>query len=383
MGLRKVWLAMLLVDTTDRQLDEDALSFFQAVVLKSVEYYDHIFDTYIGAPGPRGQPWPVFDLKSISSLRERRRKLPAPKARTSTQVAWERAHELSVSHQLLCAAVLFLRNPDSSSLQETLEMTECVTMALGQLLRCNRDVADAKSRKMLQLLLERAVRRIQESYADGAPLQKGDYREALSAAALEELRELATRAEKAVRRCGSDRKVDRAFEDRMQDLFERLGMVVVRARPGLASGDLICLANDANTTFSVLVELKTARQPYAFPKSDQRALREYVDQIRSRLSLMPPLRLALLVSREPAATVVSKLQALQAQLGVPLRYATAWDLAGFQRQVRGQPPLNAFLTAVLNGDTLVDPSVLDDVIRSRRNEAHKWTQLVEGLLTGA
>ena len=197
---------------------------------------------------------------------------------------------------------------------------------------------------------------------------------------LPELQDLAARAAGMIEKYG-ERRVEKVFEQQLALLMQSLGFYVVRTRTGRRRVDLVCISSDPNHQYSVLVEAKSTHRPYALPTSDQRALSEYADDVRRTLVTLPPLRLVFLVGPSGASTLEAKLNLLEGNLGTPVRFLTATQLALLRDLVPGHAPAAAFRDLAVGARTRV---LTDDFARSvaeaftRGQEAH--AQFVEALL---
>lgn len=165
---------------------------------------------------------------------------------------------------------------------------------------------------------------------------------------------------KAVVRKYGEKRVERVFEQQIGLMFNRLGFVVVPARPGEAEADLLCIA--PQDRFSFLVDAKTSAKPYALPRDDQRALADYVVRFGGDLPALPPLAFLLLVGPSGAAGLEDKLVRLSVEIGVPVRFIQARALADLYTSVAGPVLAKAFREQVVtsgpivDGDSLVDAS---------------------------
>lgn len=153
-----------------------------------------------------------------------------------------------------------------------------------------------------------------------------EIQESLAGLSPRELMWLARRSNPAVRKYGAKR-VERIFEQRLALLFQSLGFTVVQARPGLEAADLLCISRTER--FSFLVDAKSTKAKYVLPRSDQRALRDYASDFRQKLPDLPPLAMVLIVSWEAAATVPKKLERLQLEMELPVRFVPIKVLSEF------------------------------------------------------
>ena len=98
------------------------------------------------------------------------------------------------------------------------------------------------------------------------------------------------------------------YERHVALLFQSFGFVTVPALSGEEAADLLCIGKDQSESFTFLVDAKSSKSHYTFPKADQRALANYVRQTTSSLSDLPALKCVLLIGNGPASTVQGKLE---------------------------------------------------------------------------
>lgn len=382
--LRDAWRDLLFTDLPSEATEREERRLAGELSLRTFVvafYYDELVRRLLDSDYDFVQPWPVFSLADGKDLADRALAVKDPGksilggtyvlvavksrayqfCRIALFLLRERADALTpdLTSSMTWAGVLGMRDLFTPPAFETVPGLERTFAKLGQ--RCAEDWAKA--------------------HADDGFILRSDYRAALSKAELKELEDLAQRTKAAVARCGSPRAVDRLFEDRLEQMLQSLGFVVVRAQPGTRAGDLLCLSSEGPTAFSLLLEAKTTGKPYTLPTSDARAIKEYVERIRARLSLTPPLRFVLVISREPARTVARKLRDLEAQVEVPIRYIEARQLGLMQRALAGGNGLVEFVEAVLAGPSFVGDETLEALASARDKRASQWTDLIQTALT--
>jgi hypothetical protein len=177
-----------------------------------------------------------------------------------------------------------------------------------------------------------------------------------------------------------EKRVEKVFETQLSLLVQSLGFAVVRTRSGERRVDLLCIAGGPGE-FTFLLEAKTSARPYSFSTADERALSEYVRDVRRSVAgNIPALRFVLLVGASPAKTLASKLQRFEAENSVPTRFMKAGALvrlrAGLPGPVRA-PTLEARLLA---SPSVVPDEVVDDVITKQRDVEMAHTGFVRTLL---
>jgi hypothetical protein len=197
---------------------------------------------------------------------------------------------------------------------------------------------------------------------------------------LSELSAIASRDE-AVRKRYGERRVEHVFEQQLALVVQSFGFLVVQTRTGKRRVDLVCISPDPTDPYTVLIEAKSSRKPYALPTDDQRALKEYVEEVRRTRVTLPSLRLVLLVGPSAASTLEGKLNDLEATITTPVRFIGASDFATLRDRIAGPVPSRALRDLAIGESTRVlgDPyveSVVDAVRQT--NEAH--TAFVDALL---
>jgi hypothetical protein len=183
---------------------------------------------------------------------------------------------------------------------------------------------------------------------------------------LTELAPLANRDARMSKKYGSKR-VEKVFEQQLALIVQSFGFYVVSTRTGQRTVDLICISADPTARFTFLLEAKTSGRPYALPRDDARALLEYIREVRTGLTTLPPLHFVLMIGPPPSATLEKKLQGLEAEAGSPIRYCSAHELAQLREVVAGPLPLNDFADHLLLAPRVV-PAGFAQTMRSRVDE---------------
>jgi hypothetical protein len=142
---------------------------------------------------------------------------------------------------------------------------------------------------------------------------------------LSELAPLANRDARMMKKYGSKR-IEQIFEQQLALIVQSFGLYVISTRTGERTVDLICISADPTVRFTFLLEAKTSGRPYALPRDDARALLEYIREVQAGLTTLPPLHFVLMVGPPPSLTLEKKLQALETEAGLPIRYCTAHEL---------------------------------------------------------
>lgn len=155
--------------------------------------------------------------------------------------------------------------------------------------------------------------------------------------------------------------IEKAFEERLGAIFKTLGFVPVPARPGKAVVDILCVSPEPQL-FSFLVEAKTSKAPYKLPKDDYRAIRDYARDFPLRVPNLKPFEFILVVGPSYAETLPERLQELQAEIRLPVRFASADLIALLQQEVAGPVEAAAFRDAVVRSeDPILDERLVDQV----------------------
>jgi hypothetical protein len=183
---------------------------------------------------------------------------------------------------------------------------------------------------------------------------------------LAELAPLANRDARMSKKYGSKR-IEKVFEQQLALIVQSFGLYVVSTRTGQRTVDLICISADPTAHFTFLLEAKTSGHPYTLPRDDARALLEYIREVRAGLTTLPPLHFVLMIGPSPSSTLEKKLQGLEAEAGLPIRYCSAHELAHLREVVAGPLPLKDFTDYLLLASRVV-PSGFAQTMRSRVDE---------------
>jgi hypothetical protein len=186
---------------------------------------------------------------------------------------------------------------------------------------------------------------------------------------LTELASLANRDARMSKKYGSKR-IEKVFEQQLALIVQSFGLYVVSTRTGQRTVDLICISADPMARFTFLLEAKTSGRPYTLPRDDARALLEYIREVRAGLTTLPPLHFVLMIGPSPSATLEKKLQGLEAEAGLPIRYCSAHELAQLREVVAGPLPLNDFTDYLLLASRVV-PAGFAQTMRSRVDELRR------------
>lgn len=202
---------------------------------------------------------------------------------------------------------------------------------------------------------------------------------------VQELHLLASRNGTMLERYGA-KQVEERFEQQLALLMQSFGFLVVATKRGERRVDLVCLApstSGAGESFTILVEAKSAGGNYALPTKDSRAIAEYVRATQRALSTLPLVKMVLIVGPAVASTVPGKLQSLESEVGLPIRYVEARLLAEMRRRSPGPIPTDAFLASAVRGDHVLDGRLLAEVSAAEKRVTEAHANFVSALLGGA
>jgi hypothetical protein len=198
---------------------------------------------------------------------------------------------------------------------------------------------------------------------------------------LSELQAIACRDEAVLKRYG-ERNVAQVFEHQLALIAQSFGFLVVQTRTGTRRVDLVCISPDPTDPYTVLIEAKSTRKPYALPTDDQRALKEYVEEVRRTLVTLPSLRLVLLVGPSAASTLDRKLTDLERKVGTPVRFIGAKDLAELRDRIAGPvPPRPLRDSAIGAASRILNDQYVTAVVDAVRKTHEAHTKFVDALLT--
>lgn len=167
---------------------------------------------------------------------------------------------------------------------------------------------------------------------------------------LPELSLLARRDPVIVKRYGT-KQIESLFEQQLSLILQSFGFVVVRTRRGDRTVDLVCISGDPRQPMTILVEAKTTKGAYSLPTDDERALLEYVRDVRENLTTMPPLAFVLIIAPKATSTIEAKLASIEAKAGTPIRLISGSDFAQLRESIAGPLMLGPFKNAVLTSTT--------------------------------
>lgn len=187
---------------------------------------------------------------------------------------------------------------------------------------------------------------------------------------VEELALLAQRHKPLLQRYG-EKHVEKVFEHQLALVAQSFGFYVASTRAGERTVDLVCIGG-GTASVTALMEAKTTSRPYSLPTKDQRALLEYISDVKRTLQTLPPLRYALIISAEASKTLPLKLRKLETLAGVPVRFCPAQILADLREATPGPLSLDILTECVLSGPYILGSAFAKEVAGKQlaAQEAH-------------
>jgi hypothetical protein len=158
------------------------------------------------------------------------------------------------------------------------------------------------------------------------------------------------------------------------------GLYVVSTRRGHSTIDLICISGAVEERMTILVEAKTSKKPYTFPKKDARALKDYIIDVQRTLTTLPPLSLVLVAGPSASKTVSKRIRFFESEAGVPVRFIAARQLAALREAIPGPLPLRAFFRSALNDDHVLGDDFVGETVKSYHTEQRAHEDFVESVL---
>jgi len=194
------------------------------------------------------------------------------------------------------------------------------------------------------------------------------------------LQGIASRSQASLERYG-EKAIERVMEEQLTLILQSFGFFVIPAPRARRQIDLICISDSPLGPAVVLVEAKTSAKRYGLPAKDGRALREYIQSVKTALTGLPPLKLVLIVGPEPTSTIKQKLQNLENECGIAVRYSPAAVIAKLRKVLVGPVPTSPFINEAIKSQGVLGQAFLEAVQERRRNEAAAYTDFVQQMLT--
>lgn len=213
-------------------------------------------------------------------------------------------------------------------------------------------------------LLESCIQHLARIYRDKWELAKEGHRAGIfSQIRLSELSLLAKRDAGLAEKYGI-KHIEKLFERQLSLIFQSFGFYVISTRTGKRTVDLVCFSDRPEAKMTFMVEAKTTSRPYSLPTGDERALVDYISDVRSSLGLLPDLKFALILGYQPATTLERKLVNLEARVNIPVRFAVAQDIADLRESMPGPVPPDTFAKTILTNPHVI-PSGFSQTIVQR------------------
>jgi hypothetical protein len=240
------------------------------------------------------------------------------------------------------------------------------------------ELPDKYLRMLFRRLLHSALEHVSMLYQRQSSYWNKEHRPGVfSSIRLEELSLLAKR-HKPILQLYGEKHVEKVFEHQLALIAQSFGFYVVSTRTGERTVDLVCIGTNP-TPLTALVEGKTTSQPYSLPTKDQRALLEYVGEVKRTLQTLPPLRFVLIIGSEVTKTVPAKLRRLETTAGVPMRFCSAQSIADLREAVPGPVDLDILTESLLAGPHVLGPEFVREVADKQRAGQEAYSQFVRAL----
>jgi hypothetical protein len=196
---------------------------------------------------------------------------------------------------------------------------------------------------------------------------------------LPELQLLASQDPRMQQRYGP-KQVEKNFELQLALLMQSFGFYVIRTRVGERTVDLICISGDPTASYTLMVEAKTSKAPYAMPTKDERALIEYVATVQESLTTSPKLGMVLVVGSAATRGLAVKLRRIENATGVAARFCTAQELATLRESILGPLSPNLIRRELLTAPHVVSESCMNSIIEEVNMRASAQEALVKTFL---
>jgi hypothetical protein len=230
-----------------------------------------------------------------------------------------------------------------------------------------------------QRRLEGAVERLVTLHSEQAKyLANAPYDPRYGGIDLGEFARVARRDSRAAALYGRKR-IERIFEQQLALIMQSFGFMVVPATIGERRVDLICLATGLER-LTFLVEGKTSMRAYGLPTTDERALIEYVNDVRRKLDSLPEIQFVLLVGPKPARTLPRRLHKLEGEIGIPVRFISAEDLAAIRQGLSSGLRISDFHELLVSADHVLDSDFARAVTASQQRYESVHADLVRAIL---
>jgi hypothetical protein len=224
--------------------------------------------------------------------------------------------------------------------------------------------APVASHQLLALsLLGSCIQHLVHIYREKWELSKEGHRAGVfSQIRLSELSLLAKRDPGLAKKYGV-KHIEKTFERQLSLIFQSFGFYVVSTRIGKRTVDLVCFSDRQEAKMTFMVEAKTSAGSYGLPTDDERALVDYISDVRSSLPLLPDLKFVLILGHQPAKTLEKKLTNLEARVGIPVRFAAAQDIADLRESMPGPVPPDSFAETILTSPHVIPTGFSQTIVQ--------------------
>ena len=203
----------------------------------------------------------------------------------------------------------------------------------------------------------------------------------LSQLRLGEVGALAAREPSVVRRYGA-RRLELVYQHRLALIMGTLGFHVVEANVGERAIDLVCVSALPGCPGTIIVDAKSSRKPYSLSVSDAGALAEYAHEIRRRVGGIPPVVCLVIVGHSASRQLQRRLETLQNEVRVPVRFMEARALAQLREHAPGTIHSGDFMDFLKTGSVLLgSPDVLS-LVKRAADARDAMTKLVRTQMLG-
>lgn len=350
---------------------EDA-PFFLFFVASS--YLDHILHTVVTSDFKEELLPECFKIKSLKDT--------IPNIIESSKLPFSYNATILLHHYCMAMSTLYFTKLFSTTVNEippTKTMQAIFHRALADFQRstvlCKNEYEKLAGNRLLHSVLELAA----TVYDDIAEWQSPHKPSIFSAINIKDLSGLSSRSPVLLKKYG-ERNVDKLFERQLSLIFQSLGFYVIPSKIGENTVDLICISSDPLNKFTFLVEAKSSKSPYSLPKKDSRAVIDYISNIKQALQSLPNLSFVLFIGQKPSKTIANKLKHLESTTAMPIRYASAEDLANFRESIPGPVSFKVFHDILLTSGSLLNGSTFSNIAACMNAEQEAHNAFVGAML---
>ena len=289
------------------------------------------------------------------------------------------------SHYFNCLkASYFLKLLQSASLPRSVVMLleEVAHNSLVEMHKLSREVWSAENYRLISQLTHSSLTYLASIYDNKGHGVNIDHAPGIfSEINLSELSLLARRDPLVAEKYG-DKNIEKLFERQLALIFQSMGFYVIQTKTGERTVDLICLYGDGNEGITILVEAKTSKEPYSLPSKDERALSDYVDDVRKNLVLLPRLKLVLVVGYDSTNNLSKKLKNLENSTStpIPIRFCKAQDIARLRESIPGVIPVKELIDLMISMSHVVPSDFVENIIEQNLCKQEACIEFVRKML---